>query len=254
MIETVTMARIDVRRAAGPVRGRHPADRRGGRARRGGGLPDRRSACEAIQWHEKELTAYALDALRHGARACGSSARPMPVGRGGTISFALDGVHPHDVGQVLDSLGVQVRVGPPLRQAGLRPVRRAGDDPGVVLPLHHHRGDRRAGARSGAGAEGVRLMQLDQLYQEIILDHYKQPARPWPARAVRRREAHHVNPTCGDEVDRAGAPPTATCSHDISYDGMGCSISQASASVLHELLRGRSVGRRARECTRRSSS
>ncbi|GIJ38980.1 cysteine desulfurase [Micromonospora andamanensis] len=64
----------------------------------------------AIQWHEKQLTAYALDALRTvpGLRIFGPE---VPVGRGGTISFALGDVHPHDVGQVLDSLGVQVRVG-----------------------------------------------------------------------------------------------------------------------------------------------
>ncbi|HEX2773321.1 MAG TPA: cysteine desulfurase [Micromonosporaceae bacterium] len=64
----------------------------------------------AIQWHEKQLTAYALDALATvpGLRIFGPT---VPVGRGGTISFALDGIHPHDVGQVLDALGVQVRVG-----------------------------------------------------------------------------------------------------------------------------------------------
>ncbi|MFI7023400.1 cysteine desulfurase [Micromonospora sp. NPDC049900] len=64
----------------------------------------------AIQWHEKQLTAYALDALATvpGLRIFGPE---VPVGRGGTISFALADVHPHDVGQVLDSLGVQVRVG-----------------------------------------------------------------------------------------------------------------------------------------------
>ncbi|MEW2477423.1 cysteine desulfurase [Micromonospora gifhornensis] len=64
----------------------------------------------AIQWHEKQLTAYALDALGSvpGLRIFGPE---VPVGRGGTISFALGDVHPHDVGQVLDSLGVQVRVG-----------------------------------------------------------------------------------------------------------------------------------------------
>ncbi|MEW2432560.1 cysteine desulfurase [Micromonospora sp. NPDC047644] len=64
----------------------------------------------AIQWHEKELTAYALDAFGSvpDLRIFGPS---VPVGRGGTISFALGDVHPHDVGQVLDSLGVQVRVG-----------------------------------------------------------------------------------------------------------------------------------------------
>ncbi len=65
---------------------------------------------EAIAWHEKELTAYALDALQTvpGLRIFGPK---VPVGRGGTISFDLNGIHPHDVGQVLDSHGVEVRVG-----------------------------------------------------------------------------------------------------------------------------------------------
>jgi cysteine desulfurase/selenocysteine lyase len=64
----------------------------------------------AVQWHEKELVAYALDALATvpGLRLFGPA---VPVGRGGTLSFDLEGIHPHDVGQVLDSLGVQVRVG-----------------------------------------------------------------------------------------------------------------------------------------------
>jgi cysteine desulfurase/selenocysteine lyase len=64
----------------------------------------------AVQWHEKELTAYALDALRSvpGLRIFGPT---VPIGRGGILSFALDGIHPHDVGQVLDAEGVQVRVG-----------------------------------------------------------------------------------------------------------------------------------------------
>ncbi|GIH05091.1 putative cysteine desulfurase [Rhizocola hellebori] len=65
---------------------------------------------EAIAWHEKELTAYALDALStvEGLKIYGPK---VPVGRGATISFTLGQIHPHDVGQVLDSLGVQVRVG-----------------------------------------------------------------------------------------------------------------------------------------------
>jgi cysteine desulfurase/selenocysteine lyase len=65
---------------------------------------------KAIQWYEKQLTVYALDALHAvpGLRIYGPA---MAVGRGGTISFGLDGIHPHDVGQVLDDEGVQVRVG-----------------------------------------------------------------------------------------------------------------------------------------------
>jgi nitrogen fixation protein NifU and related proteins len=81
-------------------------------------------------------------------------------------------------------------------------------------------------------------MRLDMLYQEIILDHYKHPH----GRGLRDPfggEAHHVNPTCGDEVTMRVAVDSAGVFSDISYDGQGCSISQASASVLHELLRGR---------------
>ncbi|MGW4499742.1 Fe-S cluster assembly sulfur transfer protein SufU [Micromonospora sp. NPDC004336] len=85
-------------------------------------------------------------------------------------------------------------------------------------------------------------MQLESLYQEIILDHYKHPhgrgLRDAGDPADRVAEAHHVNPTCGDEVTVRVATDGDVL-HDVSYDGMGCSISQASASVLHELLAGR---------------
>ncbi|HEY9412892.1 MAG TPA: SUF system NifU family Fe-S cluster assembly protein [Jiangellaceae bacterium] len=80
----------------------------------------------------------------------------------------------------------------------------------------------------------------DSLYQEIILDHYKHPH----GRGLREpfdAEAHHVNPTCGDELTlRVSLDGEKLV--DVSYEGQGCSISQASASVLHELVEGHSVG------------
>ena len=82
-------------------------------------------------------------------------------------------------------------------------------------------------------------MMLDSLYQEIILDHYKHPH----GRGLRDPfggEAHHVNPTCGDEITVRVAGGGEKID-DISYDGLGCSISQASASVLFELVQGRDV-------------
>ena len=85
---------------------------------------------------------------------------------------------------------------------------------------------------------------IDQLYQDIILDHYKHPHGKG-LRAPFGGEAHHVNPTCGDEVTFRVAVDGSTLT-DISYDGIGCSISQASASVLHELLSGKSPGEAAR--------
>ena len=82
-------------------------------------------------------------------------------------------------------------------------------------------------------------MQLQSMYQEIILDHYRNPH----GRGLREpfeAEVHHVNPTCGDEVTLRVHLDGDTIS-DVSYEGMGCSISQASASVLHELVVGRTV-------------
>nr|WP_219632641.1 SUF system NifU family Fe-S cluster assembly protein [Haloechinothrix aidingensis] len=81
------------------------------------------------------------------------------------------------------------------------------------------------------------------MYQEIILDHYKNPN----ARGLREPydgESFQVNPTCGDEVtlrvkvDGDNGESRVT---DVSYDGQGCSISQASVSVLTELVTGRTV-------------
>jgi nitrogen fixation NifU-like protein len=108
-------------------------------------------------------------------------------------------------------------------------------------------------------------MRLDQMYQEIILDHYRNPhgaglREPFDA------ESFQINPTCGDEItlrvalksngtdatgtDTSGTDATGTDATgtgdslvvaDVSYDALGCSISQAAASVLTDLVVGRSV-------------
>jgi len=92
-------------------------------------------------------------------------------------------------------------------------------------------------------------MQLDAMYQEIILDHYRNPHHKG-LRDPHDAEAHHINPTCGDEVTlRVALTPAAGAAglddkavvSDVSYEGMGCSISQASTSVLTDLLIGRTV-------------
>jgi nitrogen fixation NifU-like protein len=84
---------------------------------------------------------------------------------------------------------------------------------------------------------------LDALYQEIILDHYKNPHHQG-LREPFEAEVYHVNPTCGDEVTLRvhladGADGTQVA--DVSYDALGCSISQASASVLSDLVIGKPV-------------
>src|SRR5262245_37210015 len=84
---------------------------------------------------------------------------------------------------------------------------------------------------------------LDALYQEIILDHYKNPHHKG-LREPFEAEVHHVNPTCGDEVTlrvHLADSPTGTRVEDVSYDALGCSISQASASVMTDLVIGKRV-------------
>ena len=87
--------------------------------------------------------------------------------------------------------------------------------------------------------------ELDSLYQEIILDHYRSPHHAG-LREPFEAEVHHVNPTCGDEVTLRvhleGAPGSETVT-DVSYDAEGCSISQAAASVMADLVIGQPVAK-----------
>jgi nitrogen fixation protein NifU and related proteins len=86
-------------------------------------------------------------------------------------------------------------------------------------------------------------MDLDSLYQEIILDHYKNPHHKG-LRDPFEAEVHHVNPTCGDEVTlrvHLSDGPSGQVVSDVSYDSVGCSISQASASVMTDLVIGKGL-------------
>lgn len=83
-------------------------------------------------------------------------------------------------------------------------------------------------------------MRLDQMYQEVILDHYKNPhgkglIEPFDS------EVHHVNPTCGDEITLRVSLATnsgESIVESVSFDSQGCSISQASASMMHDQIQG----------------
>lgn len=83
-------------------------------------------------------------------------------------------------------------------------------------------------------------MLLESMYQDVILDHYRNPHHAG-LREPYDTEVHHVNPTCGDEVTvRVCLSPAGEVT-DVSYAAKGCSISQASASVMSDLVIGRSL-------------
>ena len=79
-------------------------------------------------------------------------------------------------------------------------------------------------------------MNIDELYQTIILDHYREKHHAG-LRDGFDAEVHHVNPSCGDELTLRLHLDGDTIA-DISYEAEGCSISQASTSVMSDLLIG----------------
>ena len=203
---------------------------------------------EAVAAWEHRLTALALTELAaiDGVRIIG------PTGtndRGGAVSFVVDGVHAHDVGQILDDSGIAVRVGhhcawPLHRRFGVQATVRASfavyNTPDEV---------RRAGRCRPRGPALLRDAEADRRADAAALpgDHpgpYKHPHHAG-LRDPFDTEVHHVNPTCGDEVtlrvalEGQGREATVL---DVSYDALGCSISQASTSVMTDLVIDRTLG------------
>ena len=176
MVDVVTMAASDLRRPAAPLRGRHPADRAGGRARGGRRLP-------VSAGHRPRGPSRAPDhRVRarppgRGARAAGH--RPADgrgPRRGDFLCAARDSPARHRAAARRARHRGAGR--PALRAAGLLALRRAGDDPDVAPTSTRHRRDRRARGRSADRCEvlfQVSSPELESMYQEIILDHYRHP-------------------------------------------------------------------------------
>jgi len=80
-------------------------------------------------------------------------------------------------------------------------------------------------------------MELDSLYQEVILDHYRSPHHKGLS-ADKDIQVHHNNPSCGDEVTLNLSMKGGVVT-DLTWDGVGCSISMASASVMSDLVVGK---------------
>jgi nitrogen fixation NifU-like protein len=81
---------------------------------------------------------------------------------------------------------------------------------------------------------------LEELYQEIILDHYRRPRHKGKA-APADIAVREYNPLCGDEIEVTVKLNGGKIA-DIKFDGHGCSISQASASIMTQKLLGKTLG------------
>ncbi|WP_053386524.1 Fe-S cluster assembly sulfur transfer protein SufU [Leucobacter japonicus] len=85
------------------------------------------------------------------------------------------------------------------------------------------------------------MSALDGLYQEVILDHSKRPIGKGElavAESALTASHHEFNPSCGDEIDLSiSVDPETGRIDQVAWEGQGCSISMASASILSQLVR-----------------
>src|SRR5690606_7061980 len=148
--------------------------------------------------------------------------------------------------------GGRLRAGrAPLRQAADAPARRGRHRPSVAVPVQRRVRRRRAGDRP---RERVRLLRhltataiespmpdLEDLYREIILDHYRSPRNRGELPVPPAHRVEGYNPLCGDEIVLYLETDDQGTITDLKIGGQGCSISQSSASMMSAAVKGRSI-------------
>ena len=206
-----------------------------------------------VEAHGKELTKYALEKL---------SAIPglIIVGpistenRGPVISFTIEGTHPHDLSEMLDKENIAVRGGfhcamPLFSKLGIDGSIRASfylynttEDVDrlveAVLKIVEQEKTEYVVIDRNEIASGD-LSEEQEIYKENVIDHYKHPKnkKEMPDFTVTHRD---VNPLCGDTITIYAKIKEKEI-EKISFTGNGCAISQASASLLTEKIKGRSI-------------
>ena len=192
----------------------------------------------AIEQHEHELTRYAVELL---SEIDGVTLYGPPVSRRGRNRVV------HGRGRPSTRRGPGARLGrrsgprrPPLHPAADDAARGRGHQPRKLLPLHAPRRRRQARGRPADGEAAVRMSEFEDLYREVILDHYKSPRNYGvldPSDAV----AEGQNPLCGDELSVSVRFGEGDVIDEIGFEGRGCAISQAAMSMLGELVVGRTA-------------
>lgn len=208
---------------------------------------------DAIADHEADLLEHGTRALQAipGVTLIGTAAHKAAV-----LSFTVEGVHPHDLGSALCSQGVAIRTGhhcaePVMRRFGIDGTARASlglyntrEEIDVMVEVVRACVAPTAPSASAPFASApaggfVGMPELDDLHREVIADHGTRPRnrRPLPDAD---HSAEGYNPLCGDHVTvyvkvRDGLV------QDVSFVGSGCAISTASASLMTESIKGKSL-------------
>ncbi|MDO8511581.1 MAG: SUF system NifU family Fe-S cluster assembly protein [Nanoarchaeota archaeon] len=208
---------------------------------------------ENITTHGQELTAYALEKLS--AIPDVTIVGPASTeNRGPVISFTVEGIHPHDASEMLDKENIAVRGG---FHCAMPLFSKLGIDGSLRVSFYLYNTmedvDRLVEAvKKMVGEMGTEtntinrseiapsdLTEEQEIYKENVIDHYKSPRnkKEMLQYTVKHRE---VNPLCGDIIT-IYVKTEGNNIEEISFTGNGCAISQASASLLTENLKGKNV-------------
>ncbi len=208
---------------------------------------------ENIAAHGKEVTKYALEKLREiaGLTIIG----PQTIeNRGPVISFTLEGIHPHDLSEMLDKEQIAVRGGfhcamPLFSKLGIDGSSRASfyiynttkDVDALVSAVQKALAQTRT-EESKINRNEITsgdLTEEQEMYKENVIDHYKFPRnkKEMVNYTVKHRD---LNPLCGDTVTMYIKLEGKNIA-EISFLGNGCAISQASSSILTETIQGKNI-------------
>src|SRR5919204_457324 len=129
--------------------------------------------------------------------------------------------------------------GPSLLSTADDPARRRRHEPCQLLPVHGAGGGRPARRGPAQSTKDPGLTMADDFYREVILDHYKNPRGHGVIEGA-DAEAEGLNPLCGDEVSiYVQFADDGETIDEVKFSGRGCAISQASTSMLMEMVEGR---------------
>lgn len=201
-------------------------------------------AFQAAVRHEHELLYYAESKIREleGVEIIGQAEKKAPV-----ISLVMEGLHPHDIGTLLDADGIAIRTGhhctqpvmqffkvPATARISIAFYNTKEEIDQLVCSLKKIMEFKQTGSRRNIQSE-----RINEIYQESIMEHDRNPKNFKACFDCNHRD-EGFNPFCGDRIELFLNVENNVI-RDITFQGELCAISKSSASIMTDMLKGRTL-------------
>lgn len=199
---------------------------------------------EAAVRHEHELLYYAENKIQElpGIEIIGRASSKAPV-----ISLVMEGMHPHDIGTLLDADGIAIRTGhhctqpvmqffkvPATARISIAFYNTKEEIDQLVLSLENIIKFKQTGSH-----ENIQSERINEIYQETIMEHDRNPRNFGDCFQCNHKD-EGFNPFCGDHIVLYLNVEGNTI-RDITFEGELCAISKSSASIMTEMLKGKNL-------------